>query len=1290
IPKLIADDGDDAIPDLRQLYKTNPTAKHIIDLAAAIEGVPRHASTHAAGIIVGDRPLVEYLPLHRPTKGDTENSPVKMVTQFPMETAESIGLLKIDFLGLSTLTILRRACELVERYHGIRYDMSNIPIKPDPNDPEITRRVAETFEMIGRGETIGVFQIESSGMRQMLTDMRPQTFEHIIAAISLYRPGPMDQIPTFNRRLHGEEAPQYHHEKLKPILENTFGILVYQEQIMQVASDLFGYSLADADLMRRAVSKKKEEELLKHRQIFIENGPKHGVNAETSAQIFADIEFFARYGFNKCVVGDTQILDATTGRRLRVADLFAQPGLMQQTVALDTDTWRLTEGTVTDVMANGVKSVYRLRTRLGKQIEATANHPFLTFEGWRWLGDLQPGDRIATPRRIPVEGAQEWPAHQINVLGYLLAEGNLCHPHGVYFYTGEDDQCAQYVQNLECFANTRATVAHRRGMAEVYSRRAAREHPAEVVTWLEDLGLRGKTAHQKFIPPAVFELTNAQIGILLARMWEGNGHVNLDSRNLYYATASEQLARDMQHLLLRFGIISRLREVIFPYKEGPMGYQVFITGMPNIAAFARHIGQHFITPTRRERLAALQIDVPFKSGTRDTLPMGVKALVHEAKTASGLSWTAIGAATGLSITPFNRQASDAKQAFKRETIAQLATFFEDENLHAHAHSDVYWDTVESIEYIGEQPTYDLTVAGLHNFIADDIIVHNSHAADYAVITCQTAYLKCHYPHEYMSALMSVYYDDSTKVGLFIADCIRMGIKVLPPDVNRSFADFSIEEDHVGGRHIRFGLGAIKNLGQAAIQYLITQRGDTPFADLDDFLKRCEVREVGKRGLEALIKVGALDEISQSSGKNRADVLANLENISRYNAEHFKNAAIGQVSMFDLLGSNDGNSSGSVTSVILAAPPKEWTAREQLRWEKELVGIYVSGHPLTPYWEVMVRGISHTIAEVHEAAPTIERKAVVTVGGLVVAVRTIITRKGDTMAFMTLEDLTGKLDVVVFPEVWANHGPRIMEDEIFLVRGHVEIRGTDVQLQAVTFLQQLDNNPVAESVSMFPKTHEKTDALLDEETGEMQSPTLVTAAANGHRAAHGNGFSPAGGVQQMTFASTAVDVTRTQRPLHDKEGEPHSGQEFTPRYPNEPTYAPDEWRETHEDVHRLKGNEAPARDFSPSESAPTPPPKEPKEPNDYAEFGQLQLRILIERAPDLERDRRRLREIYGYVSQFPGPHKFIVAYMALNSGEGKYLDFAETQIMIHDAMVEGLFLLEGVIDVQVRDLDQRGK
>jgi DNA polymerase-3 subunit alpha len=296
-PKVKISDGLEQSSELRELYENADYIRQLIDTAQYLEGVARHASTHAAGVIVADKPLVEYTPLHRPTKGDEGGT----VTQYTMEVLESIGLLKIDFLGLSTLTIMRQACELVEARHGVKLDLNSIPISD-----------SKAFELLASGNVTGIFQVESAGMRRILTTMRPTKFEHIVATISLYRPGPMEYIDDYIDRMHGRKPVEYHHPALEPILAETYGIIVYQEQIMQIASELSGYSPGEADLMRRAVGKKKKEELLKHREKFVAGAVERDISEGAANKIFDDIEFFARYGFNKAHAADYAVITCQT------------------------------------------------------------------------------------------------------------------------------------------------------------------------------------------------------------------------------------------------------------------------------------------------------------------------------------------------------------------------------------------------------------------------------------------------------------------------------------------------------------------------------------------------------------------------------------------------------------------------------------------------------------------------------------------------------------------------------------------------------------------------------------------------------------------------------------------------------------------------------------------------------------------------------------------------------------------------------------------------------------------
>lgn len=295
--------------ELKKLYEEDDKVRDLLNTAQKLEGVSRHASSHAAGVIIADKPLVEYVPLNRPTGGEEGLGGLDRVTQWPMEIVESIGLLKVDFLGLSTLTIMRRAAQLIEERYGVRYTMDNIPYNEGQVGPDPSKLPNKLFDMLGNGQVAGVFQVEGAGMKKLMIEMKPRRFDHIVAAISLYRPGPMDNIPEYIRRMHaaifeGKDIVQYHTPALGPILADTYGILVYQEQIIRIASDLAGYEPGEADMIRKAVSKKKRKLIDEHRVKFTEGAMGRGFSQQVCDAIWDDIEFFARYGFNKSHAAD--------------------------------------------------------------------------------------------------------------------------------------------------------------------------------------------------------------------------------------------------------------------------------------------------------------------------------------------------------------------------------------------------------------------------------------------------------------------------------------------------------------------------------------------------------------------------------------------------------------------------------------------------------------------------------------------------------------------------------------------------------------------------------------------------------------------------------------------------------------------------------------------------------------------------------------------------------------------------------------------------------------------------
>ncbi len=268
-------------PKLQAAREEEPVVGRLFDIAVKLEGLNRHASTHAAGLVIGDRPLIELVPLYRDPKTDMP------VTQFNMKWVEAAGLVKFDFLGLKTLTVLQKAIDLLKR-RDVAVDLATIPLDD-----------AKSYDMMARGETVGVFQVESAGMRKALVEMKASRFEDIIALVALYRPGPMANIPVYCARKHGLEKAEYPHPLLEQVLAETHGIIVYQEQVMQAAQILSGYSLGEADLLRRAMGKKIKAEMDQQRERFVSGAVTNGITKSKADEIFDLLAKFADYGFNK-------------------------------------------------------------------------------------------------------------------------------------------------------------------------------------------------------------------------------------------------------------------------------------------------------------------------------------------------------------------------------------------------------------------------------------------------------------------------------------------------------------------------------------------------------------------------------------------------------------------------------------------------------------------------------------------------------------------------------------------------------------------------------------------------------------------------------------------------------------------------------------------------------------------------------------------------------------------------------------------------------------------------------
>jgi DNA polymerase III subunit alpha len=1017
-------------PDLRNLPRKGPQFERLLKSAITLEGLARHASTHAAGVLITPGPLMDYVPLYR-------QKDESITTQWDMKSVEKAGLLKMDFLGLRTLSVLAEAVALVKRHHAVEVDVSKLPIDD-----------AETYRVFQNADTVAIFQFESAGMRDYLRRLKPTVFADLTAMNALYRPGPMENIPYFIDCKHGRQVAKYDHPALEPILNDTYGVFVYQEQVMAAANALAGFSMAQGDLLRRAMGKKLPEEMDAQRKAFVEGCRKNGIAPTRAEKIFGTMEKFAGYGFNKCLVGSTCVMDADTGERFTLAEIFRSRKRIR-VHALGED-WRLSPRRVRDVVWNGRKPVFDVTTARGHRLRATSNHPVRTLTGWKHVGDLSPGDAIAAARRLQVPGGDHWPRHEVIALAGLLAEGNTCHPGSLYYYNNDPLLIADFADAVSQFPDTVSRVTRRsNGRMEVCSnlgRAFVREgagsseweggdshgNLALVVAdaprrsgmfrWASSLGILGKRAAEKSVPPGVFQLADGDLALFLGRLWSGDGFVASErDPNPCYATASDCLARDVQLMLLRFGVLSTLHVRRFWYrKERRQGYAVRIMGDACRERFLEHIAPHLIG--REAAIGHLRKAVELRAGgsSLDTVPSEARSMVNRERLARDLTWKALEKESGVSTRELTGRGSHVKRGFRRSTLEKLGRHLGSVSLVALSTSDVHWDRVATIEPAGVEDTYDLTVEGDHNFVANGLVVHNSHSAAYALVAYQCAWFKTHYPAEFMAATLTSEMSDSTRVVTLIEECRRMGLEILAPDVNASEWKFTIEE----GR-IRYGLGAVRNVGQNSVESIVAARASGgAFEDLFELARRLDGRAVNRRVLESLIAAGACDAF----GVDRGILAAGAGRMLEHAIALQKERESGQSSLF-------GEGDGGVAVAAPSLPGAEaWSHRERSAKEKEALGFYFSDHPLDPMRDALARIATHTVAD----AQSCEDGTEVRMAGLLGDVRRITTRSGKTMGAVIFEDLTGRIEATLFPEAYEKHREMLVPESIVVMTGRIEV------------------------------------------------------------------------------------------------------------------------------------------------------------------------------------------------------------------------------------------------------------
>jgi DNA polymerase-3 subunit alpha len=350
-------------PEFRDRYKQDAKVFEWLDMAMRIEGVNKSSGVHAAGVVISPFPLDEVVPLQRSNEG-------QVVTQYTMEDLESLGLLKMDFLGLRNLTTIEHTSELIRNNQDPNFHID--AIAPDMS----TEANQKTYKLLEKGDLEGIFQLESSGMKQIVKDLKPSNIEDISSILALYRPGPLDAglIPKFINRKHGREAIEYQHHTLEPILNNTYGVLCYQEQIMKMAQELAGYSLGAADMLRRAMGKKKPEEMEKQRSIFLDGCAKNGIRSEISNDLFDQMVIFAEY----CLSYDTLVRTVEYG--LMPIGKIVEHQIECQVYSVDENGFVYTQP-IAQWHDRGNQEVFEYELENGDRIRATKDHKFMTTDG---------------------------------------------------------------------------------------------------------------------------------------------------------------------------------------------------------------------------------------------------------------------------------------------------------------------------------------------------------------------------------------------------------------------------------------------------------------------------------------------------------------------------------------------------------------------------------------------------------------------------------------------------------------------------------------------------------------------------------------------------------------------------------------------------------------------------------------------------------------------------------------------------------------------------------------------
>jgi len=1019
-------DGYKVATELREMYHADPDVARVVDVARGLEGLRRQDGIHAAAVVISAEPLTEYLPIQRKPEpgGRPEDSPI--VTQYEMHGVEDLGLLKMDFLGLRNLSVIERSLDLIEASTGTRPDIDKLPLDDPP-----------TFELLRRGDSVGVFQLESPPMRTLVRALAPTSFDDVAALIALYRPGPMaaNMHNDYADRKNGRKPITYLHEDMAIALSETYGLCLTGDTRVWVPAE---GRMARLDQLDAGA----------------------GVSVQA---LGADHRTVVRPVTHWVCNGERDVV------QLRLGNGMTLSGTPDHQVLTDRG-WK----PLGDLGAHDFVAVAR------ELVGPACPDPF-------------DEDRLRILAYLIADGALTV-SFQV---GFSNSDAVLLEAFGQAMTRAfpemrlHDSVGVRGVHRLFC-GNGKG---HGGGPSRLLSwlgQLGLKYEP----------GLRRGGAHSedKFVPDFVFGLSDEDVATFLASLWDCDGYVG--SGFAHYRTISPRLAADVQLLLLRLGIEAVVYSSNYTRpRDGAriVAHQVTVF---DGAALSRWLSPRMLHPRkaatmmtseskgttvpRADLVAAVALAYPEAKRpvleaagiARSHLSPSVQQRyprIHEGaarRIAEAFGVADIEAQLRLnwvqvdSVTDAGRQlvyditVEDVHNFVANGIVAHNCIYQEEMMRLAQIFAGYSLEEADNLRKAAGKKVREIMALEREKFVAGcdntgygrelgtalfdliepfaDYAFNKSHSYGYGMVSYQTAWLKANYPVEYFAALLTSVKDDKDRTAVYLAECRAMEIEVRVPDINDSISEFSAAADrgNAGKGAIVFGLSAVRNVGTSLVERIEAERNASgSFKDFYDFCERVDQVVLNKRTVESLIKGGAFDSV----GHLRQGLCQVFEQIVDRTLARRRERDQGVMSLFGDLGEGGGGAGFDDSRVEV--PAVEFDKTTRLAFEKEMLGLYVSDHPLMGVEAALRKQVDGTIAELRDQREGEMRW----VGGVVTNLSRKYTKRGELMATFVLEDLQSAVEVWVFPRTMTDVGHLLADDSVICVKGRLDLREETAKL-----------------------------------------------------------------------------------------------------------------------------------------------------------------------------------------------------------------------------------------------------